>query len=138
MKCRFFLRYFLAFMLYFSGMCKVTSFHMFHRKAGTYGHQMGAALTSAVFRKTLSLSGAARARYTTGEITNFVAIDAARFQPFALDAHMLWAGPLMLALSVTFLYDLVGVSAFAGLAVLALCVPINAVASRINKRAQVI
>ena len=98
------------------------------------------ALTRAVTLSTTEAvpGTAARARYTTGEITNFVAIDAARFQPFALDAHMLWAGPLMLALSVTFLYDLVGVSAFAGLAVLALCVPINAVASRINKRAQVI
>jgi ATP-binding cassette, subfamily C (CFTR/MRP), member 1 len=51
--------------------------------------------------------------------------------------HSIWSAPLQIALSIYFLWQVVGVAALAGLAVMILMIPINAVIARRMKKLQV-
>ncbi len=54
-----------------------------------------------------------------------MSVDSQRFKETVPSVNFLWSAPVQFALGTYFLYDLVGVSAFAGLSVLLLCVPVN-------------
>ena len=47
-----------------------------------------------------------------------------------LSIHLLWSGPIQIMLAMYFLWDIVGPSSMAGLGIMVLLLPINAVFSR--------
>lgn len=79
------------------------------------GFRIRTALVSAIYRKSLRISSAAKKDSTMGEIVNLMAVDAQRFLELTTYLHLLWSGPFIIALSLYFLYDLLGVAIFAGL-----------------------
>lgn len=89
------------------------------------GYRIRAALVNAIYRKSLSLSSSARRGTTNGEIVNLMSVDAQRFYELIPFLHIIWSGPMVLIICMYFLYDLLGVSAFAGLGALILLIPIN-------------
>lgn len=89
------------------------------------GYRIRTALVNAIYRKSLTLSSSARRGTTNGEIVNLMSVDAQRFYELVPFLHIMWAGPMVLIICMYFLYDLLGVSAFAGLGTLVLLVPIN-------------
>ena len=56
--------------------------HAFLRQMVIVGQQMSSCLTSMIYRKSLKLSSAARRKFTSGEITNFMSVDADKVQFF--------------------------------------------------------
>lgn len=94
-------------------------------KAFKVGFRIRTALVSAIYRKSLRMSSSAKKDSTVGEIVNLMAVDAQRFLELTSYLHFLWSGPLVIALSLYFLYDLLGVAIFAGLGVMIIMVPIN-------------
>jgi ABC-type multidrug transport system fused ATPase/permease subunit len=92
--------------------------------------QMRNACVSAVYRKTLRLSSVARQRFTTGEITNFMSVDAQRLVDSVPFSFFLIIGPVELVLCLGLLYRLLGTAVLAGLGVLVLVTPLNLWASR--------
>jgi ABC-type multidrug transport system fused ATPase/permease subunit len=98
------------------------------------GFQMRTALMAALYRKAMRLSPAARQRFTTGEITNLMVIDAHKLVEVMPHINVVWSGPLQICLAVYFLYDLVGVSALAGMAVLLVLLPANLLGETIGRR----
>ena len=66
-----------------------------------------------------------------------MAIDAQRFMDLVTYLHMVWSGPLQIALSIIFLYQTMGPSVFAGVAVMVLLIPANATIAYISKKVQV-
>ncbi len=104
----------------------VLTFHVYHRKAYTVGHQMRACVSTTVYEKSLRVSSRASTRFTVGEVTNLMSADAQKFQQVMLDINVLWSGPLDLCLAAYFLYDLVGWEAtLAGLSMIFVCVPVR-------------
>ena len=87
--------------------------------------------------QALCLSSLARKSSTTGEIVNLMAIDAQRFMDLTTYLHILWSGPFQISLSIIFLYQTMGASSFAGVALMVLMMPLNAVMGYAGKRYQV-
>ena len=71
------------------------------------------ALISAIFRKTLKLSSKTRTQHTSGEITNYISVDAQRFLDTIPYLFILWATPYQVVLTIVFLYLELGVAALA-------------------------
>ncbi|XP_027336483.1 ABC transporter C family member 8-like isoform X2 [Abrus precatorius] len=88
--------------------------HMFF-DAKRSGLRMRSALMVAVYKKQLKLSNTARRRHSTGEIVNYIAVDAYRMGEFPYWFHITWICALQIALSIGILFGVVGVGALPGL-----------------------
>ena len=66
-----------------------------------------------------------------------MSIDAQRFMDLMSNLHLIWSAPFQIILAITFLYFTMGPSVFAGVAVLILMIPFNAVIASIIKKLQV-
>ncbi|NXC08258.1 MRP7 protein, partial [Orthonyx spaldingii] len=84
-----------------------------------------AAVISAIYRKALRVSSASLARFTVGEIVNFMSTDTGRLVNFCLSFHELWSLPVQLAITLYLLYQQVGIAFLGGVALALLLVPIN-------------
>lgn len=97
------------------------------------GVKIRTTLISAIYRKALKISSSAKRNTTVGEIVNLMAVDAHRF--FEMSPYILIGvtAPMVMGLALYFLYFFIGVSAFAGLAVLILMFPVSGfMASRLQ------
>ena len=74
---------------------------------------------------------------TVGETTNLMSIDTQKFMDLMLYLNMIWASPLQIALAVYFLWDILGPSALAGLAVMVLMIPLNGIVATKMKKYQI-
>ncbi|XP_063822466.1 multidrug resistance-associated protein 1 isoform X1 [Ostrinia nubilalis] len=97
------------------------------------GMRIRTALTSAIYRKSLRLSNAARKESTVGEIVNLMSVDAQRFVELTAYLNMIWSAPLQIALALYFLWGILGPSVLAGLAVMIILIPVNGlIANRVK------
>lgn len=80
-----------------------------------FGMRMRSAVMAAIFQKQLRLSSQGRRRHSTGEIVNYVAVDAYRLGEFPWWFHMAWSCPLQILLSIIVLFITVGVGTLPGL-----------------------
>ncbi|XP_038214944.1 multidrug resistance-associated protein 1 isoform X4 [Zerene cesonia] len=97
------------------------------------GMKIRTALTSAIYRKSLRISNAARKESTVGEIVNLMSVDAQRFLELTAYLNMVWSAPLQIALALYFLWGILGPSVLAGLAVMIVLIPVNGlIASRVK------
>lgn len=92
--------------------------------------ELRAVLMAAIFRRMLSAPPAARAKFDSGLVTNFVSADISRLQNAVTSVHQLWALPVQVAVTLYLLYTQVQGAFLAGLAVILLFVPINLVISK--------
>ncbi|KAG6487042.1 hypothetical protein ZIOFF_055624 [Zingiber officinale] len=98
------------------------------------GFRLRATLVAAVFRKSLRLTHESRSKIQSGKITNLMTTDAETLQQVCQQLHSLWSAPFRIIISVTLLYQQLGVASLVGLAVLVLLFPIQTlVISRMRK-----
>ncbi|KAJ3154725.1 Canalicular multispecific organic anion transporter 2 [Geranomyces variabilis] len=90
------------------------------------GMRIRSAIVTSVYRKSLVLSNSSRQSSTTGEIVNLQTVDASRLGDLCSYFHILWSGPLQITLAITFLYQTLGPSIFAGVGVMIAMIPCNA------------
>ncbi|NXW92597.1 MRP7 protein, partial [Alopecoenas beccarii] len=86
-----------------------------------------AAVISAIYHKALSVSSSSLARFTVGEIVNFMSMDTSRLVNFYLSFHEVWSLPFQFAIAFYLLYQQVGIALLGGLVLILLLVPINKV-----------
>ncbi|XP_052375770.1 multidrug resistance-associated protein 1 [Oncorhynchus keta] len=101
------------------------------------GMRLRTAIVGAVYRKALVISNAARRTSTVGEIVNLMSVDAQRFMDLITYINMIWSAPLQVILALYFLWQNLGPSVLAGVAVMVLMVPINGVIAMKTKTYQV-
>lgn len=89
------------------------------------GLRIRTAIIGAVYKKALIMSNSARKESTVGEIVNLMAVDAQRFMDLTAYINMIWSAPLQIALALYFLWDILGPSVLAGLAVMIILIPVN-------------
>ncbi|OXA39170.1 multidrug resistance-associated protein 1 [Folsomia candida] len=80
-------------------------------------------LSSAIYRKSLIITSAAKRDTTAGEIVNLMSVDTQRLLDLAGLFFMALTAPIQIGLSIYFLYNTLGPSVFAGLAVMILLIP---------------
>jgi ABC-type multidrug transport system fused ATPase/permease subunit len=93
-------------------------------------------LTSAIYRKSLKLSNEGRSSKTTGDIVNYMAVDAQRLQDLTQFGQQVWSAPFQIAICMLSLYQLVGWSMLSGVGVMLIMIPINGFIARFMKRLQ--
>lgn len=101
------------------------------------GMRLRSAIIGAVYRKALVISSAARRTSTVGEMVNLMSVDAQRFMDLITYINMIWSAPLQVVLALYFLWQNLGPSVLAGVAVMLLMVPVNAVIAMKTKTYQV-
>ena len=87
-------------------------------KSRRSGMRMRSASMVAVYEKLLKLSSLGRRRHSTGEIVNYIAVDAYRMGDFLWWLHTGWSLALQLFLAIGVLFWVVGLSALPGLVLL--------------------
>uniref|UniRef100_A0A1L8E4B5 ABC-type glutathione-S-conjugate transporter n=2 Tax=Nyssomyia neivai TaxID=330878 RepID=A0A1L8E4B5_9DIPT len=118
--------FFYAFLMFAAALLTLFLNGQYFHLTFLVGFRIRSALISGIYRKSLRVSSSSKKDTTVGEIVNLMAVDAHRFFELVSYLHLLWSGPLVMALALYFLYDLLGAAIFAGLAVMILMIPINA------------
>lgn len=91
-----------------------------------------AAVISVIYGKALKVSASALARFSMGEVVNFMSTDTDRLVNFFNSFHEVWSLPFQFVLALYLLYLQVGVAFLGGVGVAVLLVPLNKIlASRI-------
>ncbi|GJN38645.1 hypothetical protein PR202_gb27707 [Eleusine coracana subsp. coracana] len=79
------------------------------------GMRIRSALMAVIFQKQLRLSSQGRKNHSTGEIVNYIAVDAYRLGDSISWLHMGWSSPLQLAFSIATLFWALKLGALPGL-----------------------
>ncbi|XP_046361910.2 multidrug resistance-associated protein 1-like [Haliotis rufescens] len=90
--------------------------------------RMAAVIISAIYRKSLRMSNKAKKESTTGGIVNLMSVDVEHIRTFTIWIWAVWAIPMNVAIALYLLYQSLGASMFAGMAVLFVLLPVNTVA----------
>ena len=87
--------------------------------------------------QALRLSNAARRTSTVGEIVNLMSVDAQRFIELSSYLNMIWSAPFQMCVSLYFLWMTLGPSVLAGVGVMIILIPVNALIAKKTKALQV-
>ena len=87
--------------------------------------------------QTLRLSNSAKKTSTVGEIVNLMSVDAQRFMDLMTYFHTIWSGPFQIIVSLYFLWQTLGPSVLAGVGVMVIMIPINALIAHKTRQLQV-
>ncbi|KAH2356791.1 hypothetical protein KXW91_005021 [Aspergillus fumigatus] len=112
--------------------------HQYFQRAFDTGMRVKSALTAMIYTKSLRLSSEGRASKTTGDIVNHMAVDQQRLSDLTQFGMQLWSAPFQIVLCMLSLYQLVGLSMFAGIGVMILMIPLNGVIARMMKKLQIV
>ncbi|KAM7197693.1 P-loop containing nucleoside triphosphate hydrolase protein [Rhypophila sp. PSN 637] len=115
---------------------QTTMIHQYFQLAFVSGMRIKSGLTSAIYKKALKLSNEGRASKTTGDIVNYMAVDAQRIQDLTQYAQQLWSAPFQIVICMVSLYHLVGWSMLAGIGVMIVMIPVNGMIARFMKNLQ--
>eukprot|EP00980_Cylindrotheca_fusiformis_P028175 scaffold22585_cov149-Cylindrotheca_fusiformis.AAC.5 len=98
-------------------------FHIVNRGAW----QTKAAVSVAVYNKSLRLSNVERQSTTLGELVNLMQVDASKIELFIPQIHVLWDGVFQVVGYMSILYTLIGPSCFVGLLIMLLAGPVQGI-----------
>ncbi|XP_078079204.1 ATP-binding cassette sub-family C member 2 [Mustelus asterias] len=119
--------YLYAVLLFVTALLQSLILQQYFQYCFLLGMRVRTAITAAVYKKALTVSNTARKESTVGEIVNLMAVDAQRFNDVTNFIHLLWSGPLQILVGIAFLWQELGPSVLAGLAVMILLIPLNGV-----------
>nr|CAD7197173.1 unnamed protein product [Timema douglasi] len=129
--------YMYALLMLVCGTVQIVLHGHYFIKVQSVGLRVRTALVSAIYRKSLRLSSTARKDRTVGEIVNLMAVDAQRLMDICLHVNLIWSAPIQIGLAVYFLWDLLGPSVLAGLAVMIILIPVNSAIANQMKKLQI-
>ncbi|XP_064151703.1 multidrug resistance-associated protein 1 isoform X3 [Loxodonta africana] len=129
--------YFYTALLFISACLQTLVLHQYFHICFVSGMRIKTAVIGAVYRKALVITNSARKSSTVGEIVNLMSVDAQRFMDLATYINMIWSAPLQVILALYLLWLNLGPSVLAGVAVMILMVPLNAVMAMKTKTYQV-
>ncbi|XP_077217234.1 multidrug resistance-associated protein 6 isoform X2 [Tasmannia lanceolata] len=104
--------------------------------ARRFGMRMRSAIMAAAYQKLLKLSSLGRKNHSTGEIVNYIAVDAYRLGEFPWWFHTLWTLPLQLAFAIGLLFKTLGLGALPGLVPIIICGFLNFPFAKILQKSQ--
>ena len=89
------------------------------------GMKMRVACCTLIYRKVLRLSRTALGETTIGQAVNLLSNDVNRFDIALVQVHYLWIGPLETFIIAYLMYNEVELSAFVGIVILLLFIPLQ-------------
>ncbi|CAL5373911.1 unnamed protein product [Camellia sinensis] len=100
------------------------------------GMRMRSALMVAVYKKQLNLSSLGRRSHSTGEVVNYIVVDAYRMGEFPMWFHVGWSFSVQLFLAIGVLFGIVGIGALPGLVPLLICGLLNVPFAKLLQKCQ--
>uniref|UniRef100_A0A3P8P9I6 ATP-binding cassette, sub-family C (CFTR/MRP), member 2 n=1 Tax=Astatotilapia calliptera TaxID=8154 RepID=A0A3P8P9I6_ASTCA len=119
--------YLYAVLLMVVALLQSLTLQQYFQRCHVLGMKVRTALMAAVYKKALVVSNDTRKESTVGEMVNLMSADAQRFNDVTNFIHLLWSCPLQIIISIVFLWLELGPSVLAGLGVMVLIIPTNAV-----------
>ncbi|XP_037789915.1 canalicular multispecific organic anion transporter 2-like [Penaeus monodon] len=129
--------YFYAGLLLLVSLTTTVVKNIFYYRDQIIAAQLRASFMGAVYRKALVLSATARRQFTLGEIVNLMAVDSQRLSDIILYFNLAWGAPIVITMALYYLWQILGPSVLAGLAVLVLLIPVNSVIANQVQKLQV-
>ena len=86
--------------------------------------------------QSLRLNNSSRKGSTLGEITNLMSVDTQKFVDVASQLNLVWSAPLQMVVALFFLWRTLGPSVLAGVVVMVLLIPVNAVIAKKSRSFQ--
>nr|XP_046232338.1 ATP-binding cassette sub-family C member 3 isoform X2 [Scatophagus argus] len=129
--------YSLAFLMFFTAVLQTLILHRHFQYCFVTGMNVRTAVIGAIYRKALVITNAAKRSSTVGEVVNLMSVDAQRFMDLTTFLNMLWSAPLQIILALYFLWQNLGPSVLAGVAVMVMLIPFNAVIAMKTRAYQV-
>ncbi|XP_062269788.1 ATP-binding cassette sub-family C member 3 isoform X2 [Platichthys flesus] len=129
--------YALAFLMFFTAILQTLILHHHFQYCFVTGMNVRTAIIGAIYRKSLVITNAAKRSTTVGEVVNLMSVDAQRFMDLTTFLNMLWSAPLQIMLALYFLWQNLGPSVLAGVAVMIMLIPLNAVIAMKTRAYQV-
>ncbi|KAI8964119.1 ABC transporter type 1, transmembrane domain-containing protein [Daldinia sp. FL1419] len=126
----------IAIAMFFVACLQTSMIHQYFQLAFTTGMRIKSGLASAIYKKSLKLSNEGRSTKTTGDIVNYMAVDAQRLQDLTQFAQQLWSAPFQITICMISLYQLVGWSMLSGIGVMIIMIPVNGFIAKYMKRLQ--
>ncbi|XP_066522703.1 multidrug resistance-associated protein 4 isoform X2 [Hoplias malabaricus] len=104
--------------------------HLYFYHVQRAGMKIRIAMCHMIYKKALCLSSVAMGQTTTGQIVNLLSNDVNKFDEVTIFLHFLWVGPLQAAAVVGLLWQEIGPSCLAGMAVLVFLMPLQTLFGR--------
>ncbi|XP_043085931.1 ATP-binding cassette sub-family C member 3 isoform X2 [Puntigrus tetrazona] len=118
--------YSLAFLMFGTSLLQTLILHQHFQYCFVTGMRLRTGIIGAIYRKSLAITNEAKRSSTVGEVVNLMSVDAQRFMDLTTFLNMLWSAPLQIILALFFLWQNLGASVLAGVAVMVLLIPFNA------------
>ncbi|KAF9473354.1 multidrug resistance-associated ABC transporter [Pholiota conissans] len=125
----------IAIIMFIASCVQTIALNQYFQRTFETGMRVRAGLVTAIYTKALVLSNDERTR-ASGDIVNLMSVDATRLQDLCTYGLIAISGPLQITLAFISLYDLLGWSAFVGVAIMVISIPLNTFIARILKRMQ--
>ncbi|KLO11533.1 metal resistance protein YCF1 [Schizopora paradoxa] len=125
----------IAAIMFVAAISQTIILHQYFQKCFMTGMRVRAGLVSVVYKKALRLSNDDQG-LSSGEIINLMSVDSTRLQDFCTYGLIALSGPFQVILAFVSLYDLLGWSAFVGVAIMVFSVPLNTVIAGLLKKMQ--
>lgn len=112
------------------------SYRQFYFYSKRIGMRMRSALMVAVYQKQLNLSNLGRQRHSTGEIVNYITVDAYRLGEFVMWLNVGWTSVVQLFLAIAVISSIVGLGVVPGLVPFVICGLLNVPFARLLQKFQ--
>ncbi|XP_008059021.2 canalicular multispecific organic anion transporter 2, partial [Carlito syrichta] len=99
--------------------------HQYYHCIFVTGLRIRTGIIGVIYRKALVITNAVKRASTVGEIVNLMSVDGQRFMDLAPFLNLLWSAPLQIFLAIYFLWQNLGPSVLAGVALMVLLIPLN-------------
>ncbi|EHK47570.1 uncharacterized protein TrAtP1_012305 [Trichoderma atroviride] len=126
----------IALAMFACAVFQTTMVHQYFQLAFETGMRIKGGLASTIYRKSLRLSNEGRSSKSTGDIVNYMAVDAQRLQDLTQFAQQAWSAPFQIAICMVSLYNLVGWSMMAGVVVMIIMMPVQGFVARMMRNLQ--
>ena len=126
----------IALAMFMTSICQTAALHQYFQRAFETGMRVKSSLTAMIYSKSLRLSNESRATKSTGDIVTYMSVDQQRLSDLTQWGQQLWSAPFQITLCMISLYNLVGVSCFAGVGAMVIMIPVNGFIARFMKKLQ--
>jgi len=126
----------LAATMFICKCCESLSQRQWYFRTRRLGLQVRSFLSAAMYKKQQKLSNSAKMRHSSGQIMNYVTVDAYRVGEFPYWFHQTWTTSVQLCIALAILYNVVGAAVVSALAVIIITVLANAPLAKLQHKFQ--
>ncbi|VAI82750.1 unnamed protein product [Triticum turgidum subsp. durum] len=126
----------LAAVMFVCKFCESLSQRQWYFRTRRLGLQVRSFLSAAIYKKQQKLSNAAKMKHSSGEIMNYVTVDAYRIGEFPYWFHQTWTTSVQLCIALAILYNAVGAAMLSSLVVIIITVLCNAPLAKLQHKYQ--